>query len=300
MLALAVITLLGFWEWTQFIGLKTVNLDSSIMKKQAELNKSDTTLATASVANGLPSSAIGQSNSPLFSIQSRVIALIPSLLLLLTSCFIISSSLQQPNDLDFAHFAILIAAGVWWVFASLLAMTYPQSARFWQSSTVIRYAFGLFTLLPFFWSVVFLRFSHVKHDSYHGAKLVLFVCLLVWAADSGAYFVGKTFGKHKMAPSVSPNKTIEGLLGGIGMALLVAWLSADWFSVEFSSYSAMVIITFMTVTISVLGDLVESMFKRAANIKDSSNLLPGHGGILDRIDSLTAAFPVFALLYFVF
>jgi phosphatidate cytidylyltransferase len=145
-----------------------------------------------------------------------------------------------------------------------------------------------------------LRASDISSDPYHGAKLVMFVCLLVWTADSGAYFAGKSFGKHKMAPNVSPNKTLEGLLGGVVAALMVGWVTADWFEVAFNGTVSMFVITFCTVVISVLGDLVESMFKRVSGIKDSSHIIPGHGGILDRIDSLTAAFPVFTLLYFLF
>ena len=103
-----------------------------------------------------------------------------------------------------------------------------------------------------------------------------------------------------MAPHVSPNKTIEGLIGGIITAVIVAWFSAQWFDLQFSSPFVMIMITLVTVVISVLGDLVESMFKRVSGIKDSSNIIPGHGGVLDRIDSLTAAFPVFAFLYFIF
>ncbi len=164
----------------------------------------------------------------------------------------------------------------------------------------LRHAFGVLTLLPFFWSVVILRANGIDVDPYHGAKLVMFVCLLVWAADSGAYFAGKSFGKRKMAPAVSPNKTIEGLVGGIITAVIVAWIFADLFDIQFTSPFHMIVITLVTVVISVLGDLVESMFKRVSGVKDSSNLIPGHGGILDRIDSLTAAFPVFALLYLAF
>lgn len=103
-----------------------------------------------------------------------------------------------------------------------------------------------------------------------------------------------------MAPAVSPNKTIEGLVGGIVTAMLVGYWVVEWFGIQFSSMPVMLLIILLTVVISVLGDLVESMFKRVSGIKDSSNIIPGHGGILDRIDSLTAAFPVFALLYFLF
>ena len=142
-----------------------------------------------------------------------------------------------------------------------------------------------------------LRAVDYSIDSYHGAKLVLLVCFLVWSADTGAYFSGKRFGKHKMAPAVSPNKTIEGLVGGVILAVIITWLGAKLLSIPFISISSLLSIAIITVVISVLGDLVESMFKRASGVKDSGNILPGHGGILDRIDSLTAAIPVFALLY---
>lgn len=120
----------------------------------------------------------------------------------------------------------------------------------------------------------------------------------MWAADSGAYFAGKSFGKRKMSPAVSPNKTIEGLIGGVITAIIIGWGAASAFNIQFESTSSMLGIFIATIIISVLGDLVESMFKRASGIKDSGTIIPGHGGILDRIDSLTAAFPVFAFLYF--
>ncbi len=198
------------------------------------------------------------------------------------------------------HYAVLSLGFVWWIIASGMAITYPKTTNLWQGSKALRHVFGFLTLIPFLWSVIILRASDISVDPYHGAKLVLYVCFLVWAADSGAYFAGKSMGKRKMAPHVSPNKTIEGLVGGIIAALVVGWLFAGWFDIQFTSPLHMVMITLITVVISVLGDLVESMFKRVSGIKDSSNIIPGHGGILDRIDSLTAAFPVFALLYYVF
>ncbi len=209
--------------------------------------------------------------------------------------------LKKSGHNKFAGYYYFLGLGfVWWIAASLMAITYPNTSQAWQNSVILKHLFGMLTLLPFLWSVVILRATDIAVDPYHGAKLVLFVCFLVWAADSGAYFAGKSLGKRKMAPRVSPNKTIEGLVGGIIAALLVAWLFADWFEIQFASPVHMIVITLATVVISVLGDLVESMFKRISGIKDSSNIIPGHGGVLDRIDSLTAAFPVFALLYYVF
>ncbi|EKO3571950.1 phosphatidate cytidylyltransferase [Vibrio metschnikovii] len=252
-LALGVVTLLGLWEWTQFV-----------------------------------------------SSSSRYLALLPGLVVGAISYWLLVPQLSVLSALQPMHYAILVIGSLWWIVASGLAITYPKSRACWENSNVVRHLFGVLTLLPFFWSVIFLRSEHIVFDSYHGAKLVLYVCLIVWAADSGAYFSGKSFGKRKMAPAVSPNKTIEGLVGGVIAAMLVGWLCASWFNIQFASTTIMLLTILVTVVISVLGDLVESMFKRVSGIKDSSKIIPGHGGILDRVDSLTAAFPVFALCYFLF
>ena len=118
---------------------------------------------------------------------------------------------------------------------------------------------------------------------------------LVWAADIGGYIVGKPFGKHKLLPKVSPGKTVEGMLGGLALVALVVTVVAmlqDWPAQTPVWYIAALLLT----VLSVFGDLTESMFKRAAGKKDSGAFLPGHGGILDRIDSLTATAPLFAII----
>jgi phosphatidate cytidylyltransferase len=137
----------------------------------------------------------------------------------------------------------------------------------------------------------------MTQDFYFGAQLLMYVFLLVWAADSGAYFVGRQFGKHKLAPNVSPGKTIEGLIGGLLSAAVVSYFASQYFIIESDKLAIFFVGSILTTLVSALGDLTESVFKREAGLKDSSNLLPGHGGILDRIDSLTAAVPVFALIY---
>ncbi|WP_086982597.1 phosphatidate cytidylyltransferase [Vibrio aphrogenes] len=232
--------------------------------------------------------------------KSRVLSLIPSLMVVAASFVALPFDTASLSQVTESHVWVLIAGSVWWVIASGLALTYPKSMVLWQDKKWLRHSFGMLSLIPFIWSVFLLRAEDYASLPYHGAKLVMFVCLLVWAADTGAYFSGKTFGKHKMAPNVSPNKTLEGLFGGVVLAMVVGWFASSLLSIHFSSIPVMLFTTFVTVVISVLGDLVESMLKRVSNIKDSSNIIPGHGGVLDRIDSLMAAFPVFALLYFLF
>lgn len=183
----------------------------------------------------------------------------------------------------------------WWVAALLLVLFYPASATFWRNSKVLRLAFGLMTIVPFFWGMVALRGWHYDVNHYYGAIWLLYVMILVWGADSGAYMFGKLFGKHKLAPKVSPGKTWQGFIGGLFTAAVISWIYGVVVNLEVAP-STLLICSVVAALASVLGDLTESMFKREAGIKDSGNLIPGHGGILDRIDSLTAAVPVFACL----
>jgi phosphatidate cytidylyltransferase len=131
--------------------------------------------------------------------------------------------------------------------------------------------------------------------------LLTWFMLLVWGADIGAYFAGRFFGNRKLAPNVSPGKTWAGVYGGMLTSVIVSVVIALLFLGELTAYSwlLLVVLSVAVIAISVLGDLLESLMKRNSGIKDSSALLPGHGGILDRIDSMCAAAPMFVLLWFV-
>jgi len=192
---------------------------------------------------------------------------------------------------------ILWLAVLWWLLSATLTFLYPRYSSFWASHRSVRGVFGWLTLIPTWLAFVVLRSNDYVNDQYHGAQLIMFLFLMVWSADIGAYFVGKSVGKHKLMPNVSPGKTMEGFIGGVIFACIlvsIAGYSLDW---QLPQILLVLCVTLLITTISVLGDLNESMFKRQAGIKDSGSILPGHGGILDRIDSLTATAPIYALCY---
>lgn len=142
-----------------------------------------------------------------------------------------------------------------------------------------------------------------KLRSYYGYGMVLYFFLLIWAADVSAYFVGKKWGKDKLAPEISPGKTVQGMYGALASALIcgiglrlyygISPLETDGAQVAVLMSMDMVMLSVLTVLISIYGDLFFSLVKRKKGVKDSGTLLPGHGGILDRVDSLIAAVPFF-------
>src|SRR5688572_282217 len=131
----------------------------------------------------------------------------------------------------------------------------------------------------------------LRHDFPEGWKLVFFLLLVVWLGDSGAYYVGKKFGKHKLSPRISPKKTIEGLAGGIAVSIIAAIVIHFTFFQNFPLHHAIIAGVILSVA-GVVGDLAESMWKRSAAVKDSGTLLPGHGGFLDRFDSILFTAPI--------
>ena len=185
--------------------------------------------------------------------------------------------------------AVLLLALVWWTLATVLVLTYPESVGYWGGRWR-RLGMGLLILLPAWQGLVLLKQWPLANG------LIIAVMVLVWGADIGAYFSGKAFGKRKLAPRVSPGKSWEGVYGGLAASLAITLAVGLYRGWSLGALLLALLGAALVVFVSIVGDLTESMFKRQSGIKDSSNLLPGHGGVLDRIDSLTAAIPVFAAL----
>ena len=177
------------------------------------------------------------------------------------------------------------AAALWWALALLWVQGYPSSTLFWRS-VLARVIMGFLTLVPAGVGVLML------HSADNGQWLVLALLALVAAADTGAYFSGKAFGRRKLAPNVSPGKSWEGVIGGLIFVACLALAYSSWVGGHW--YFGLVI-ALPAAAVSVLGDLFESMLKRHCGVKDSGIILPGHGGVLDRIDGVTAAAPIFVL-----
>jgi phosphatidate cytidylyltransferase len=187
---------------------------------------------------------------------------------------------------DKAYLTLLLgAACVWWVIAFLWLSLVPAKHK-----PALVLICGVPVLVPAFIALSRLQVS--SQGFAHGPLLVLWLILMVCAADIGAYFAGRAFGRRKLAPRVSPGKTWEGAIGGLILVLLVSLLGASLFGLPLLQVMAF---GCGIAVFSVIGDLTESMFKRAAALKDSGTLLPGHGGLLDRIDSVVAAAPLYAL-----
>lgn len=214
---------------------------------------------------------LGVSRFPHCLIYPAVIAL-----LLVASLFL---------PVSYALYPVLIG----WILAAVLIFIYPKGQSRWGQSILWRGLMGILVLVPCWLAINFM------HASMNGAYMVLFLLALVWTADSAAYFAGKKWGKHKLAPAVSPGKTWEGVAGALFATFLLTVIVLAVFKVPYVQWFCSILLSLVTVVFSIIGDLFESMLKRNEKIKDSGKLFPGHGGLLDRIDSLTAAAPIFAL-----
>ncbi|MCS5585898.1 MAG: phosphatidate cytidylyltransferase [Gammaproteobacteria bacterium] len=220
---------------------------------------------------------------------SRLIKITQPINRALLTLFIVGCTLVANNhaqNLDNLYILLYVSVA-WWGLNLFWVVNYPNHTQTWFGSGIVRSMSGVLLLAPMWVALVSL---HSKGDEYF-----LLLMLLIWGADSGAYFVGKKFGKRKLAPKVSPGKSVEGALGGIGFALVVMLIFLQIQNIASEQYFGYLLLTIVVASVSVLGDLFESLFKRESGMKDSGQILPGHGGVLDRIDSLTAAAPFFLL-----
>jgi phosphatidate cytidylyltransferase len=191
--------------------------------------------------------------------------------------------LKSPSN----YYFLTVLGFFWWMGNIFLVSQYPKFINVWFHPIYLRYLYALLLFIPSLVSIILI------YNSY-GQFALLSLFLILWTADSGAYFVGSKMGKRKLAPRVSPGKSIEGLLGGIFSVVLLSIILLMTDLLPFQSF-LFVFVSAMTGIISVFGDLFESIIKREASAKDSSNLLPGHGGFLDRLDSLFAGAPIYYL-----
>ncbi|WP_133129421.1 phosphatidate cytidylyltransferase [Legionella yabuuchiae] len=197
--------------------------------------------------------------------------------------FIVALMIMVGISFWWFNYWMYVGLGAWFLIL-IAVMTFPASKTYWGHPSIVGGACLL--LLPLFAAslsaIYFLP---------NGKHLIVYLLCLVWAADVGAYLIGKAFGKTKLIPQVSPGKTIEGLMGGIFLSLSVALVAYVYFKPE-NTWAWFLLAGFIAL-ISVLGDLFISILKRRCQVKDTGHVFPGHGGVLDRLDSLIAAAPIF-------
>jgi phosphatidate cytidylyltransferase len=197
----------------------------------------------------------------------------------LQALFLLSMGCSLYLCFEFSAFSLVLGA-LLWLYALVCILRYPNSQAQWGN-----------TLYVSVWALVLLPVCAFSVSSIYqldqGSAYLLYLCLLVWAADTGAYFAGKTLGKHKLIPQVSPGKTYEGALGGALSAFIIG-IGGYWFfhPAQLNLWLLQIVVTFV---FSLFGDLFFSMLKRRVKLKDTGSLLPGHGGILDRLDGFIAA-----------
>lgn len=193
-------------------------------------------------------------------------------------------------ELDFDG-PLMMLALLFWLLMTALLMAKPQTMLEKPMPSALRLGVGALLLIS-----TQVAFVSIRSDAGFGPDRVMYLLLLIWVADSAAYFSGRRFGKHKLAPLISPKKSIEGAVGGMLGCLVLSGLAALYFEIDTAQLWAFILISIAVAYVSIMGDLFESLVKRQAGVKDSGAILPGHGGVLDRIDSLMAAAPCCAIL----
>ena len=188
-------------------------------------------------------------------------------------------------------FPVVTLLGVlWWMVAMIWLGRIRMALEPSRGNTLIKLIVGSMLVVPAFTG------AGLLHAGPDGPRWMLYCLIIVFAADTGAYFVGSRIGGAKLAPSISPGKTWAGFWGGLGGACLVATMAVPTLGMGWTSLPGMVLAALLTALASVVGDLFESLIKRHSGAKDSGRLVPGHGGVMDRLDSIVAAVPTFAVL----
>lgn len=210
-------------------------------------------------------------------------------LLVLLQALILLMLILYRDHWDTGILVYLSIACVTWLLIFLRLPLYRPGTQADNRYRLVSFATAIASVTAGWFALGWIRFQP------DGSWLILLLLLIVWAADTGAYFAGKTFGKKKLAPLISPGKTRAGLFGGLVAAPLIALVATGFMPTITIEPSRLVLLSLVTSLASVAGDLVISLHKRISGCKDSGSLLPGHGGVLDRLDSLLAAGPFFAL-----
>lgn len=203
---------------------------------------------------------------------------VPIILCILIMLVIMAAFIMPSVSVELGMFTALLLIPGWYVLGRKeLEESLPSSAIAVLATTYVGMLGG--------------SLIRLHNDFAEGSKLVFFLLMVVWMGDTGAYYVGKRFGKHKLSPRISPKKTVEGLAGGIVASMLAAAIAHFTFFESFPLLHAMIAGMILSFA-GVVGDLAESMWKRSAAVKDSGTLLPGHGGFLDRFDSIFFTAPI--------
>jgi phosphatidate cytidylyltransferase len=208
----------------------------------------------------------------------------------------------SPNDSggSLVLFKLVAMLGVaWWLLAMLWLRHYGFASDHDTHARVFKLAAGTAAVVPAWCALAVIHAGDPEPTAWplvnQGHVWLLTALMIVWATDTGAYFAGRKFGRRKLSPRISPNKTVEGLLGGAATGIVVALAMAPLAGASLGQLPLVAVAALATVLFSVVGDLFESLLKRHVGVKDSGTLIPGHGGVLDRIDSVLAALPVFAV-----
>lgn len=181
---------------------------------------------------------------------------------------------------------IILAGTLWWICAMFMIVAYQKESLSLPADKLFKSIIGILILVPAWMSLVIL------HANINGPNLVLYLFVLIWLADIAAFFIGQKFGKHRLASKTSPAKSWEGVFGAIAFTSVMSFFYVKIGEQQVAA-AGLMLLGIITVIFSIIGDLTESMFKRIAGVKNSGVIIPGHGGIFDRIDSLTAAAPIY-------